>query len=83
MRHHDDGRRARRLDLGEDPDDFLLRIGIEVVGRFVGKDHAGLGRQRAGERHPPLLAAREFGGIRIPPFREANSRQHLLGLGEG
>ena len=79
--HHDDGRRASRLDLRQNADDLLFRKEIEVVGRLVGKDHAGLRRQRADQRHPPLLAARELSRIGVPTLRKADLGQHLLRLG--
>jgi hypothetical protein len=36
-------------------------LGVEGAGRLVAEDHLGPGDQCPGDRHPLLLAAREFG----------------------
>ena len=46
----------------------LAQGGIEVRERLVEQQHARLGGQGAGERHPLLLAARD---LPHPPVREA------------
>ena len=38
------------------------RLGVEVAGRLVGPHDRGLADQRAGDRDPLLLAARQLGG---------------------
>src|SRR5258706_1148172 len=44
---------------------FSSRDGIEVAGRFIGKEDAWRRDDRAGERHALLFSARELAGIVI------------------
>ena len=39
---------------------FLADLGVHRAERLVQQQHAGLGRQRAGDGHPLALAAREL-----------------------
>ena len=56
-----DDRRAMALgEAGEQLDHVGARLRVEIAGRLVGQDHARLVRQRARDRHPLLLAAREM-----------------------
>ena len=45
---------------------------VEVAGRLVGEHAARLRHQRARERHPLALAARELAGQVAQPVREAD-----------
>ncbi len=45
--------------LGEQPEDLVGRVAVEVAGRFVGQHHQGLVDQRPGQRHPLQLPAGE------------------------
>ena len=48
---------------------------VEVAGRLVGQQHRGLLDQGAGDRHPLLLAAGQFGGQVAEPLAEADGGQ--------
>ena len=51
------------------------RLGIEARDRLVRQDHPGLLRQRAGDGHALLLAARELVGARVRPVEESHGVQ--------
>ena len=54
-------------------------VRVEVAGRLVGQDEARPVDQRAGDRHPLLLAARELAGVVVEPLAEADPLQRLRG----
>src|SRR4051794_19750369 len=54
-----DDRLARVVEPAEHVHDLVARLGVEVAGRLVGQDDVGVVDQRAGDRHPLLLAAGE------------------------
>src|SRR5919201_5438779 len=58
---HQDGR-STRVDLKQQLDDLPRRRRVEVPGRFVGEENARVVHQRAGNRHPLLLATGQFIG---------------------
>ena len=51
---------------------------IEVAGWLVGQQHLRRVRQRAGDRHPLLLAARQFSGQMLLPVGQAERRQQTV-----
>ena len=78
MRHHDGGDAEpalQRLDLVAQPQPHA---GVERRQRLVEQQQAGRGRERAGERHALLLAARELRGIFRPGIGQADQRQQLV-----
>ena len=52
--------------------------GVEVAGRLVGEDDPRPADQRAGDRHPLLLAAGELLGLVVEPVPEADGRDHRV-----
>ena len=56
---------------------FLAQIGVEIRQRLVEQQRLRLHDQRAGERHPLLLAAREFARIALGKLAEANRREKI------
>ena len=78
VRHHDGGDAQgalQRLDLvpQAQPD-----AGVERREGLVEQQQPRRRRQRAGQRHPLLLAARELGGIFRPGIGQADQRQQLV-----
>ena len=57
---------------------LLAQLQVEGRKRLVEQQHAGLGRQRTGQRHALLLAARELGG---PAAGKPLEPHHGQGLG--
>ncbi|GES16003.1 hypothetical protein Amac_096010 [Acrocarpospora macrocephala] len=62
-------------------DDLLAGGGVEVAGRFVGQQQRRLGDERASDRHPLLLAARELAGQGLLPAGEPDGRDEVTGPG--
>src|SRR5918995_2072295 len=54
------------VQAGEQVHDHLAAAGVEVAGRLIGEHHARRAHQRAGDRHPLLLAAGEL-APQVPP----------------
>src|SRR5205085_1935276 len=63
----------------EQADDLVPGALVQVAGRLVGEQHPGLLDQRAGDRHPLLLAAGQLGRQVPQPVAEADRGQCLLG----
>ena len=57
------------MELGEDLHDLLAGGAVEVAGRLVGQQDGGLVHQRAGDRDPLALAARELVRAVVHPVR--------------
>ena len=51
--------------------DQVARLRVEAGGRLVHEDHVGIVDQRAGERQPPLHAARQLADARVGLDRQA------------
>ncbi len=80
----EDQRGGPALLLGEDQvDDGRAGFGVQIAGRFVGREDERIGREGAGERHPLLLAARELRRIVEKPGAEADGPELRLGPREG
>src|SRR5262249_20834840 len=79
MRHQD----KRRPEVLAQPEhqvqDHLSVLAVEVAGRLVGEQERWLWRERAGERHPLLLAARELRRVMVPAPTEPDAREQLPG----
>ena len=69
-----DSRRRRRRIL-------LAGRDVEVPGRLVGQQHGGLVRERAGDRDPLLLAARQLRGQVVAPSGEPDRVEQRVGSG--
>ena len=52
----EDHRHARRVEVVEQRHHLGARCAVEVPGRLIGQQEAGLGHQGAGDRHALLLA---------------------------
>src|SRR3989442_944373 len=81
--HQDQGRAKIPVELRHEVDDGAAGAGVEVAGGFVGEQHAGPRAERTGQRDPPLLAARELGGIVVAAVAEADAPEQLRGTGAG
>ena len=73
-------RRAARVDLTEQIHDLERQIGIEIAGRLVREHELRIVDERARDRDPLLLAARQLLGQRIHPVLQADPLQHLKRL---
>ena len=60
-------------------EDLLARLAVEVAGRLVGQQQRGMGHERAGERHPLLLAARQRPGPMRDARQQSHAREQFLG----
>ena len=74
MRDERERRSAPRRQIEDHVDDGAPRRLVEIAGRLVRDQERGAGRERAGQRHALLLAARELRGI----VREAVGETDLL-----
>jgi light-independent protochlorophyllide reductase subunit B len=93
VHHHDPVRDRQRLFLivghedGGDPQPLLDRpdlgaqrhadLGVQRAQRLVQQQHLRAGGERARQRHPLLLPARELVGIAPAQIGQADQRQHL------
>ncbi len=48
------------MEFAEEGHDVVARARVQITGGFVGEQHRRIVDQRAGDRHPLLLAAREL-----------------------
>ena len=60
---------------GEQRHDLDAGARVEVAGRLVGQHQARLVDQRARDRHPLLLPARELAGMVVQALAEADALQ--------
>jgi hypothetical protein len=74
VRNQHDGDAFLRIKSGKDVHDFGAGPGVEVAGRFVGENQAGLPGQRAGNRHALLLAAGNLAGQGFVVFAQPHLR---------
>src|SRR3989449_5954162 len=72
------------LPISGEAEDFLYffphlapHVGIQVAERLVQEQDDGFGGERAGERHPLLLAAGELVRVAVLEARESNEVQRL------
>ncbi len=82
VRDHQHGHAFVR-ELAHDQQHFAAQFRIERAGRLVEQQHLGRHRQRAGDRHPLLLAARQPRRIGVAFVGEVDLDQKLLGDGDG
>ncbi len=68
-REHD--RAAVRLEVGDQIPELAARLRIETGGRLVEKEQVGIADDRAREREPLLLSARQLADARRRAFRRA------------
>ena len=73
-RHDDHG--AAGVDVAQQLEDAASGALVEVAGGLVGQEDGGVVDQRAGDRHPLLLAARQLARIRPALGRQAHLGQH-------
>ena len=57
---------------------LLAHAGVERAERLVEQQHLRLDGERAGERHPLALAARELVRVALAEVREPDEVQQLL-----
>jgi hypothetical protein len=73
----EDGDAGLALDALELDAHVLAQLGVEVRERLVEQQHVGLADERAPERDPLLLAARELARLaprELPPCRASRAR---------
>ena len=63
--------------LGDEVEDALAGLLVEVTGRLVGQQHTRVVHKRAGDRHALTLAAGEFTWPVLQPMAEAEGVQQL------
>ena len=76
----DDHGDAGRVQLLEQGDDLLGGTAVERAGRLVGEEDVRVVDQRAGDRHPLLLAAGKLGGLMVLAMGEPDLGEAGLGL---
>ena len=65
----------------QEVDDPASRGGIQIPGRLVGEEDAGVVDQRAGDRHALLLPAAQLGGEMVETARQTDPAEKVTGLG--
>ena len=75
MRHDDERFLALPGQTEEQIHDRVAGFGIEIAGRFVGKNDVRIIRQGAGDRDPLLFAAGKFRREMIQAVAEADRRE--------
>ncbi len=78
MRHHDRGDAEPPLQPADLEAQRLAHPRVERGQRLVEQEQGGLRRERAGQRHALLLAARELGGILVLVLPEPHQREELV-----
>ena len=76
VRYHDDGV-AAVVQVLEERHNFIGCFRIQVSGRLIGQDDAGVVHQRPGNGHPLALPARKFVGFVIYPCAQSHIFQRL------
>ena len=74
---------AAAVQIVQQTDDRFTGGAIEIAGRLVGEQEAGLAGEGPGKRHPLLLAAGELGRIVCHPGGKADRGQPLAGTRQG
>ena len=77
MRDDDHGA-VGRFETLDDFEHFARQFGVERAGRLVEAEDVRLEREGAGDRHALLLPAREFKGVGVALFGQADAREQLL-----
>src|SRR3989344_802217 len=65
-----DDRVAARVQGGQDFHDLPAGLRVGVAGRLIGENERGIRHERAGNGHPLLFPAGEFGGLVADPVRK-------------
>ena len=78
VRHHDRGDAEPPLQPADLEAQRLAHPRVERGQRLVEQEQGGLRRERAGQRHALLLAARELGGILVLVVPEPHQREELV-----
>ena len=74
---HDDDRRPQRVDALEQGHDLQRAVRVEVAGRLVGDDRAGVVDKGAGDGDALLLAAGELVRIALPFPGQTDQIEHI------
>ena len=67
------------IEVEQQLDDLSAGRRVEITGRLVGQHERRPQRERAGDRHPLLLAARELAGIVVGAVDESHGVEELMG----
>src|SRR6185436_14160344 len=78
---HDDDRLSVSVQLVEQGEDLDARLRIEITGRLVGEQDRRIRDERARDRDPLALTARELVRQVIRAVGETDALEHALGLG--
>jgi hypothetical protein len=76
--HHDDSQPILPVQVAEQADDFLAVGGVEIAGRFIGKQNARMVYQRASNGRPLHLTAGKLSRPMAQSMTEANTVQQLF-----
>src|SRR6185503_11627037 len=79
VRDDHDGVPLFLVELAQDAQDLLPGLGVEVAGRFVSENQLGREQERACDRDPLLLAARELRRQMVLPVTEPDALDQRLG----
>src|SRR5688572_23435905 len=74
--HHHEGGAMAAIEVQDQVEDAPGVLPVEVAGGLVGEHARGLRHQRARDRDPLALAARELAGPMLQPVAEAHLAQH-------
>ena len=77
MRHHHRGEAELLLQLADLDAHLLAQLGVEIRQGLVEQEHVGAEGERAGERDPLLLAARELARQALAEAFEPHEAQRL------
>ncbi len=77
MGDHDDRDAVIAVQPLQQRKDLMAALTVEIAGRLIGKDHRRISGQRAGNRHPLLLAARELRGLVMLAPRQPDPGQRV------
>src|SRR3712207_4069681 len=75
---HDGHRHPVPREVAHDVQHLPDHLRVQRRGRLVEEHELGLHRQRPGDRHALLLAARQVGGVRVGLRRDAHALEQLL-----
>ena len=77
VRDHDQRRACLGIEVEDEFDDALARLGVEVAGRLVGEEDRGTVDERPCERNALLLAAGELRGVVAAAFLQADLAEEV------
>src|SRR5512132_610919 len=75
VRHQNDRDAILAIEFRQDLHNFPTRRGIEVAGRFVGKEERGSAYQSPSNSHALLLPSGKLRGIMLFPTRKSDPLQ--------